>query len=255
MKTIHSNKDDLLLLGMKNFFGSFRNATFIEKEIQLDNFKKGLLRLRNGFATIYEQEKPQRIEEFRVAFTQLISSVKQMQEKGLWRKTYFNLFNTFGYLRLEAVHSNVLAWLLNPEEAHGLGDKFLRFFVYRVFNKKGLPTNFSAKVFREKQEGGYPMDIVVDGNNWWLVIENKIDSDEQEDQTKRYSDIWKRKGKLGDNVLLAFLSPSGWQPESSDFIPVSYKTIRELLECLQFQGDSDILIRHFTDHIFLDFEG
>jgi hypothetical protein len=230
--------------------------TIRDNNVNADNFRNGLLTLLDNFAIINEHEEYQRVEKFRKGFLRLISAVKQAQEKGLWRKTYFNLFNTFGYLRLEAVHSNVLAYLLNPEETHGLGDNFLRSFVYRVFNNiKELPINYSAKVFREKHEGGYPMDIVVKGNNWWLVIENKIDSDEQEDQTKRYSEIWKRRVKRGENVLLAFLSPSGWQPESLDFIPVSYKTIRELLECLQFQGDSEVLVRHFTDHIFLEFNG
>ncbi|MDD5616467.1 MAG: PD-(D/E)XK nuclease family protein [Candidatus Methanoperedens sp.] len=229
--------------------------TIRDDNVNADNFRNGLLTLLDNFAKINELEEHQRAEKFMKGFLRLISTVKQAQEKGLWQKTYFNLFNTFGYLRLEAVHSNVLAYLLNPEETHGLGDNFLRSFVYRVFNIKNLPINSSAKVFREKYEGGYPMDIVVKGNNWWLVIENKIDSDEQEDQTKRYSEIWKRRVKRGENVLLAFLSPPGWQPESSDFIPVSYKTIRELLECLQFQGDSEVLVRHFTDHIFLDFNG
>jgi hypothetical protein len=188
-------------------------------------------------------------------FNRLISTVELMQKRGLWRKTYFNLFEVFGYQRLEDAHSNILAWLLNPKEAHSLGVAFLRGFVDKVFNIKDLPANFSVKVFREKQEGKNRPDIVVEDNNWWLVIENKIDSNEQEDQTKRYADKWKRKGKIGENVLLAYVHPTGQQPESHDFIPVSYRTIREFLETMNFQGDSNVLIRHFTNHIFLDFGG
>ncbi|MCX9009858.1 MAG: PD-(D/E)XK nuclease family protein [Candidatus Methanoperedens sp.] len=229
--------------------------TIRDNKVNLDNFRKGLFTLREDFAIINEREKYQRVEEFRMAFTRLILTVNQAKEKGLWRKTYFNLFDILGYQRLEMVHSNVLAWLLNPEEAHGLGDKFLRAFFYKVFNKKEIPNNFSIKVHREKWEGGYPIDIVVEGKNWWLVIENKIDSDEQENQTKRYATKYKCKGKLGENVFLVLLSPTGWQPESHDFTPVSYRTIRELLETLQFQSDSDVLIRHFIDHIILDFGG
>lgn len=227
MKTIRSDKDETYLQDMRNFFGVFRDATLREQEDFHDNFRSGLLRLRDGFANVYEQEKPQRVEEFRIVFSRLISTVKQMQENGLWRKTYFNLFTTLGYQRLEDVHSNILAWLLNPEESHGLGDAFLRDFVRRVFDKE-LPKYFPVNIKRESQDGYDRPDIVVESKKWWLIIENKIDSIEQENQTKRYADRWRKRGIIGENVFLAFLSPSGWLPESLDFKPVSYRTIREL---------------------------
>ena len=40
-----------------------------------------------------------------------------------------NTFNTLKILKLENYeirHSNILAWLLNPKESHGLSDYFLR---------------------------------------------------------------------------------------------------------------------------------
>lgn len=39
------------------------------------------------------------------------------------------IFNIFGVLRIEEAeirHSNVMAWLLDPQESHGLGQAFLR---------------------------------------------------------------------------------------------------------------------------------
>jgi hypothetical protein len=231
--------------------------TIQDSNLHLVSFKNGISILCNGLAAKAannKREESKRNEEFRVAFTGLISTVKQAQKNGVWRKTYFNLFETFGYHRLEEAHSNILAWLLNPEESHGIGDIFLRDFIKTVFNPKELPVYHPVNIMREKQEGSDRPDIIVQGKNWWLVIENKIDSREQEDQTKRYADKYKCRGKLRENIFLAFLSPSGWQPESCDFTPVSYRTIRQLLENMQFQGDSNILIRHFVDHIFLDLE-
>lgn len=233
---------------MKDFLKLYR-------EVRYNNFRNGLLRLRDGFVTVNEREKPQKIQEFRIALEYLISKVKQMQERGLWRKYHFNIFETLEYQWREDTHSNLLAWLLNPEESHGIGDIFLRAFVQKVFNIKDLPINFPVRVFREKQEGKKRYDIVVEGNNWWLVIENKIYSEEQEGQTKGYADDWKPRGNLGKNVLLAYLNPTGRQPESSDFTPVSYRTIRELLKSMNFQGDSNVLINHFIDHISIDFRG
>lgn len=246
-----------MLQEMKDFLKSYRDTTLQLNEVHLNNFRNGLLRLRDDFVTIYEREKPQKIQEFSIALEHLISKVKQMQERGLWRKYYFNIFETLEYQRREDIHSNLLAWLLNPEESHGIGDVFLRSFVEKVFNIKDLSTNFPVKVFREKQEGKnrHIYDIVVEGNNWWLVIENKIDSEEQEGQTKGYAEDWRHRGILGKNVLLAYINPTGRRPESSDFTPISYRTIRELLISMKFQGDSNVLINHFIDHISIDFGG
>jgi hypothetical protein len=44
-------------------------------------------------------------------------------------------FNPFKVLKLESHeirHSNVLAWLFNPNESHNLGTKFLEQFLYVV---------------------------------------------------------------------------------------------------------------------------
>lgn len=253
VKTIQ-RKEDLLQQELSRFFKLFKHSTFQEQENNYQNFKRSLFRLHNSFNNILEQEKDQINDEFKEEFNTLISKVKETKKKGQWQKNYFNLFTTLGYQRLEEVHSNILAWLLNQEEAHSLGDAFLRAFVKRVFNKD-LPLYLDFKVNRESQEGEDRPDIVVEGNNWWLIIENKIYSTEQENQTLRYAERWGVKGNIGDNVLLAFISPSGWSPKSPDFKPVSYRTIRELLENMHFQEDSNFLICHFIDHIFLDLEG
>jgi len=231
----------------------FRNTTPKEREAYLRNLKRDLSKLQNGFADIYTREKYIRFEKFEKTFSYLIRKVRHAQNKREWRKTYFNLFATLGYQRLEDTHSNILAWLLNPQESHGLGDGFLRAFVKRVFNSEP-PLHLEVSVTREKQKGGDRPDIVVESDNWWLIIENKIDSEEQKRQTLRYVDCFRTKGTIGKNVFFAFLSPSGWTPESHDFCPVSYQVIRELLQHMHFQGDSSLLIRHFIDHIFLDLE-
>lgn len=42
-------------------------------------------------------------------------------EKLSDRLATFNIFRTLRIEKAEIRHSNVLAWLLNPEESHGLG--------------------------------------------------------------------------------------------------------------------------------------
>ena len=43
----------------------------------------------------------------------------------------FNMFDVLKISRTEIRHSNMLGWLLDPNESHGLGDTFL----YRVVSK------------------------------------------------------------------------------------------------------------------------
>lgn len=42
-----------------------------------------------------------------------------------WTKR-FNLFDVLKISRTEIRHSNILSWLLSPNENHGLGDAFLK---------------------------------------------------------------------------------------------------------------------------------
>ena len=253
MEQIGRNGKDSLLKDMRYFILKFNSVAIQEHNDKIQTFGNALLRLQNGFDNINEKEKVKKNETFKREFKKLILKIQDAQENGQWRKTHFNIFETLGIQRNETVHSNLIAWLLNPEEAHGLGDVFLRKFVKQIF-KKELPLYFPVDVNRELREGADQPDIIVEGNNWWLVIENKIDSPEGEKQTLRYAQRWKAKGKIGENVFLILLSPSQLEPESNDFCSISYRTIRELLENIQFQGDSNILSHHFIEHILLNFE-
>jgi len=47
----------------------------------------------------------------------------------------FNIFQVLGFEYGEIRHSNVLAWLLNPSESHGLDDLFLQNWLKRVLHE------------------------------------------------------------------------------------------------------------------------
>lgn len=44
----------------------------------------------------------------------------------------FNIFRVLRAAKHEIRHSNMLAWLLTPDESHGLGDRFFRRWLMRV---------------------------------------------------------------------------------------------------------------------------
>ena len=48
----------------------------------------------------------------------------------------FNIFDVLKLSRTEIRHSNMISWLLNPHENHGLGDSFIRELI-RIIIRNG----------------------------------------------------------------------------------------------------------------------
>ena len=85
--------------------------------------------------------------------------------------------------RVEGVHSDLLAWLLDPHGWHGLGDAFGRHFIPKALRAAGCQFSGSfaiAKVETEASTGEGPIDVLVhlqnDGRSIVVGIENKIDA-------------------------------------------------------------------------------
>ena len=49
----------------------------------------------------------------------------------------FNIFDVLGVSRAEIRHSNMLGWLLDPNENHGLGDSFLYGIISKISQNIG----------------------------------------------------------------------------------------------------------------------
>ena len=99
--------------------------------------------------------------------------------------TKFNFFEAIGAQRREVRHSDFLAFLLNPKGNHGLGDAFLRRFL-----KHALKTSFnypeSSDFQIERETRNIDIFLHDDKSHLAVIIENKIDSDEHDNQLERY---------------------------------------------------------------------
>lgn len=151
----------------------------------------------------------------------------------------FNIFEALGVVRQEIRHSDFLAFLLNPNENHGLSDYFLKRFIQKVIiSYKGdnppvslIDIDFwdlnETSVFREWKN----IDIVLENRShqFIIIIENKIDSGEHSDQLKRYRSIIKQYYR--DWVrLYIYLTPEGNIPTDEFYIPINYKIICSLVD-------------------------
>ena len=95
-------------------------------------------------------------------------------------------FNTFDVLRCadyEIRHSNVLAWLLQPDESHGIGGEFLKWFVNH-FNERVneseidavVATDFEpSNVAVERERHNVDIIVVFKKEKTLIAIENKTE--------------------------------------------------------------------------------
>ena len=176
----------------------------------------------------------------------------------------FNPFDVLRYSDYEIRHSNVLAWLFQPNETHGIGDAFIRDFttaMNEAARRQGtppvlLPSSFDAENVRVERELDY-VDITLFFKNERVVIaiENKIEetSPEHAGQVEHYEKTLNAKYDGMYDVIQSVLlttSPTADAPERR-FIHVSWNRIREIVKSLRDHGrfvDEGDRVRAFLGH-------
>lgn len=151
--------------------------------------------------------------------------------------------NFFSILRLEEHeirHSNVIAWLLDPSESHGIGDAFVKGFLSKAILDSEQTTSISAasiqlmdfrtsKVWREESN----IDVLIrdDANRIVILIENKIRAKESQGQLARYL-ARAKESHPGYRVIPLFLTLNGdgsSDEEAKDYIPCNYTQVLGVL--------------------------
>ena len=151
----------------------------------------------------------------------------------------FNLFDVLRITNMEIRHSNILAWIFDPNENHGLGDSFIKSFITKVVSKCNqnkysafdllLQDFYSYQVYRESNH----MDIVLVSREekTAVIIENKIWSGESSHQLNDYLEKSKTEYKDCNQILYVFLTPFGREASDPDnWIAFSYGEIIDSLE-------------------------
>jgi PD-(D/E)XK nuclease superfamily len=173
----------------------------------------------------------------------------------------FNIFEAIGAVRQELRHSDFLAFLLDPQQNHGLGDAFLKKLLQKVLVSASITTTpitpidldvwtlDQILVLREWRN----IDILLidESHKLVIILENKIDTGEHSDQLRRYY-LTVQQHFPGRTIIGLFLTPEGEMPSYDAFLPVEYRQICNLLESLAESRASTlgaevlIVIRHYT---------
>lgn len=166
--------------------------------------KKGLRLLGARLQSVSKPAtKTQDSKTFRSELKCLKNSIEATRKQHLWCKR-FNLFSVLNRTRNEGFHSDILAWLLNPDESHNFGKKLLD-GLFKAISIESTPAYSWISVRREYGiDSKNRFDIIVFTDAWTLVIENKIDAPLGKDQLVRYLKCLKT---LGRKPFLIFLTP------------------------------------------------
>ena len=175
----------------------------------------------------------------------------------------FNTFDVLRYSGYEIRHSNVLAWLLRPADTHGIGSRFLKWFVNHVNRRlaadlERLPeTSFEAAnvdVWRERDW----VDITVrfKKEKCLIAVENKPESAHPHhlDQVMRYEKTLQKTHQ--DHTVRSVLlttSPDG-SVNFRGIAHVGWDSVREAIGSVLAAGgfpspDVQAFIRQYLDMV------
>ncbi|MCX5806249.1 MAG: PD-(D/E)XK nuclease family protein [Proteobacteria bacterium] len=179
-------------------------------------------------------------------------------------------FNILQVLRIEQAeirHSNVLAWLLNPRESHGLLDTFVRRFISTLLldNEQadfGLSPakvelmNFSDVEVR-REWSNIDLLIYSKENRLILLIEKKIRTKESKGQLVKYKERVRKTFPDVDVIIPVILTLDGDEPSTaakeSYYIPWSYVALYKAAGKVAEQNrsripeDAQTFLRHYLN--------
>jgi hypothetical protein len=172
----------------------------------------------------------------------------------------FNIFEALGVARQELRHSDFLAFLLDPRQPHGLGDRFLKRFLQCALHgvAEMLPispveielTSLDHMIpYRELRN----IDILLldEEQRIAVIIENKIGSGEHSNQLARYLNSVRR--DYADwRVIPIFLTPDGAAPSDLTYLAIDYGTVSKVILSLAESRRSNLepevygLLQHYA---------
>lgn len=184
------------------------------------------------------------------------------------RPTYLDIL---GVSRKEVVHSNFLGWLFDSKSNHTLGDYAVRKLLevcYDYLPQKiqglvamGKYEISNLNVSREiKTDNSGILDIFMNFNlvkeddtseKLYIIIENKIESQEHDEQTLKYQQWWENSDLKDENVLMLYLTPQLEETLSSNrFIKVSYTDLsNRILKYCEMKETNPIAKYLISDYI------
>ena len=181
--------------------------------------------------------------------------------EALTKEGNFNVFDVLRYSDYEIRHSNVLAWLLTPDETHGAGGAFVKAFVQHLKSKRNsdkldgldLKSDLGAQAVRvERELDNVDVTVFFEGTpRLALTIENKPSAwmPDHAKQVRCYEKKLRKKykNKYCIQSVLLTASDDGKPAAHADYLHVSWPKVRHLIQqLLDCDGIKSRRVRDFV---------
>lgn len=219
--------------------------------------------------------KQEQIDGYEKELLQLMQDISCLEKLNKWTKKV-NIFHVLKIARVEIRHSNMLAWLLDPNQNHGLGSRFLQAFITDLSRSHSyefsddisdaiIPSKIAldllmsdlddSRVYREWNN----IDITIMlPNDYVIAIENKVDAAESskngQSQLEEYSKILENHNFQENKIFKIFLSPNARVPsaKNEDWKIYTYKDILSVIESINVKrvcrfDEVNVLISNYVD--------
>ena len=241
-------------------------------EVLTNNSSGDVLKLLNGYIgnlrrfrdfILTTETEPEKDDA--TALKEFLLDIECLDPLAEWTSK-FNIFDILKISRVEIRHSNMLAWLLNPNENHGLGDSVLRGFIQYVIVSSEEDTDIFEKLLMDchdfiVQREWHSIDILASSEKerFVICIENKIDSGEHDDQLNRYRKIVEDNFP-GYEKMFIYLTPKGEEvSDPINWYVMSYQDVLNVIENAKRKAkllpEAELLIGNYTDTLRRDIVG
>lgn len=143
-----------------------------------------------------------------------------------------NIFEILGAVNNELKHSNMLAWILNPQGSHGVNNAILKRVLREIAkDERAVINEFEIEELNysnvEIRREWNNIDLLIIFDETVICIENKIWSKETGKQLLKYKEIVNKTFGTEYRRIFVYLSPYGEAPnnETDVYVNLSYEII------------------------------
>jgi hypothetical protein len=190
----------------------------------------------------------------------MLDALKEAMIPAVGRGDFLDVWQVAGLKRNELRNAAILAWLLNPRGSHGRRDAILRAVLNRaaVVAPGWWPPISDDLLLAQVQTEERPLgsdrdrvDIAVDGPNFVLFIEVKINAPEGADQLVRYAQsAWEKTRAMGKrHALVIYLAPRTPTVPRPNVACLTWRDVAAAASANLPGGLAGTIIRQFAQHV------
>ena len=153
--------------------------------------------------------------------------ITDVEDKRRKNPGTMNIAEIMNRHHLENQHSNIIAFLINPNEKHHHPDYGTKFLSLLKEKGLGIQGETIKSVMREDSTDELRrMDLFIRTEKDCVIVENKIWADDQVQQIKDYIEFVKSKFGSTENIFVVYLTPFEKSPSEKS---ISQKELNELI--------------------------